>query len=152
MLPRIYVETTVSADEDLLRGILRQLETAWNASDAAGFAAQFAEDATFIHIFGGQLDGHAAIEGSHRVIFDTIYKGSRLSIESRSIRFVRPEVAVVFARMHLELAQGAPMPDFDTRPTMVMAKEQGKWQIVFLQNTRISEIPAAAQAAAGLAT
>jgi uncharacterized protein (TIGR02246 family) len=142
----------MTSDEQSIHEILKQLEAAWNASDSRRWTSFFANNANFIHIFGGQLDGHAAIEGSHRVIFDTIYKGSRLSIESRSIRFVRPEVAVVFARMHLELAQGAPMPDFDTRPTMVMAKEQGKWQIVFLQNTRISEIPAAAQAAAGLAT
>jgi len=142
----------MTSDEQSIHDILKELEAAWNASDSRRWTSFFANNANFIHIFGGQLDGHAAIEGSHRVIFDTIYKGSRLSIESRSIRFVRPEVAVVFARMHLELAQGAPMPDFDTRPTMVMAKEQGKWQIVFLQNTRISEIPAAAQAAAGLAT
>ena len=142
----------MTSDEQSIHEILKQLEAAWNASDSRRWTSFFANNANFIHIFGGQLDGHAAIEGSHRVIFDTIYKGSRLSIESRSIRFVRPEVAVVFARMHLELAQGAPMPDFDTRPTMVMAKEQGKWQIDFLQNTRISEIPAAAQAAAGLAT
>ena len=81
-----------------------------------------------------------------------MYKGSRLSIESRSIRFVRPDVAVVFAQMHLALLQGAPMPDFDTRPTMVMVKERAKWHIVALQNTRISEVPAAAQAAARLAT
>jgi hypothetical protein len=52
--------------------------------------------------------------------------------------------------MHLALAAGAPMPDFDTRPTMVMVKERGKWQVVALQNTRISEVPAAAQAAARL--
>ena len=142
----------MSADEQSIHDILKQLEAAWNAGDSRRWTAFFADDATFIHIFGGQLDGHAAIEGSHRVIFDTIYKGSRLSIESRSIRFVRPDVAVIFAQMHIAMAAGAPMPDFDTRPTMLMVKEQGKWQIVVLQNTRISEIPAAAQAAARLAT
>ncbi len=140
------------SDEQSIQDILKQLEAAWNASDSRRWTSFFADDATFIHIFGGQLDGHAAIESAHRVIFDTIYKGSRLSIESRSVRFVRPDVAVVFAQMHLSLAQGAPMPDFDTRPTMVMVKEQSKWQIVALQNTRISEVPAAAQAAGRLAT
>ena len=142
----------MTADEQSIHDILKELEAAWNASDSRRWTSFFADDATFIHIFGGQLDGHAAIEGSHRVIFDTIYKGSRLSIISRSIRFVRPDVAVVFAQMHLALTQGAPMPDFDTRPTMVMVKEQGTWQIVALQNTRISEVPAAARAAARLAT
>jgi uncharacterized protein (TIGR02246 family) len=142
----------MTSNEQSIHDILKQLEAAWNASDSRRWASSFATDATFIHIFGGELDGQAAIEGSHRVIFDTIYKGSRLTIDSRSIRFVRPDVAVVFAQMHLALAQGAPTPDFDTRPTMVMLKEQGKWQIVAFQNTRISEVPAAAHAAARPAT
>ena len=43
------------------------------------------------------------------------------------------------------------MPDFDTRPTMLMLKDQGKWQIVALQNTCISEVPSAVQAAAAAA-
>src|SRR5512142_2670089 len=142
----------MTSDEQAIHEILKQLEAAWNESDSCRWTSFFAGDATFIHIFGGQLDGHAAIERSHRVIFDTIYKGSRLSIELRSIRFVRPDVAVVFTQMPLALAPGAPMPDFDTRPTMVMVREQGKWQIVAIQNTRISEVPSAAQAAGRLAT
>ncbi len=142
----------MTTDEQSIHEILKQLELAWNTQDSRRWTSFFSGDATFIHIFGGQLDGQAAIEGSHRVIFDTIYKGSHLKVELRSIRFVRPDVAVVFAQMHLALAQGAPMPDFDTRPTMVMVKEQGQWQIVALQNTRISEVPAAAKAAAQLAT
>jgi uncharacterized protein (TIGR02246 family) len=142
----------MKSDEQSIHEILKQLEAAWNASDSRRWTSFFASDATFIHIYGGQLDGQDAIEGSHRVIFDTIYKGSRLSIESPSIRFVRPDVAVVFTQMHVALAQGGPPPDLDTRPTMIMVKELGKWQIAVLQNTRISEVPAAAQAAARLAT
>lgn len=148
----LILGSQMTSDEQSIHEILKQLESAWNASDSRLWTSFFTADATFIHIFGGQLDGQAAIEGSHRVIFDKIYKNSRLSIVSRSIRFLRPDVAVVFAQMHLALAQGAPMPDFDTRPTMVMVKEQGNWRIVALQNTRISEVPAAAQAAARLAT
>ena len=68
----------MTADETGIQEVVKQLEDAWNASDSRSFAAQFAEDATFIQIFGGQLDGRAAIEGSHRAIFDTIYKAARL--------------------------------------------------------------------------
>ncbi len=142
----------MTADEQALHDILKQLEMAWNGSDSKRWTSFFARDATFIHIFGGQLDGHAAIEGAHRTIFDTIYKGSRLTIVLRNIRFVRPDVAIVFAQMHLALAPGAPVPEIETRPTLIVVKEEGRWQIVALQNTRISDVPAAAQAAARLAT
>ena len=114
--------------------------------------AVFAEDANFIHIFGGQLDGRAAIEAAHQNIFETIYKGSHASFMLRSIRFLRPDVAVVFARAHVKFKEGNEAREMETRPTLVVLKEQEKWQIVAFQNTKISEVPAAAQAAARLAT
>jgi uncharacterized protein (TIGR02246 family) len=142
----------MTTDEQAVHDILKQLETAWNASDSKGFAAPFVEDANFIQIFGGQLDGRPAIEASHRHIFETIYKGSHARFLPRSVRFVRPDVALVFVQSHLKFNEGAEVREIDTRPTLIMVKEQGKWQIVALQNTRISEIPAVAQAAGRLAT
>ena len=136
-------------DEKAIHDIVRKLENAWNASDSKGWASLFAEDATFIHIYGGQLDGRAAIEGAHRAIFDTIYKSSRMSAEIRNIRWLRPDVAVMWIRGLVVTSQGN---DVDTRPTLVLVKEHGKWQIVAFQNTRISEVPVAAAAAAKLAT
>ena len=111
--------------------------------------SHFEDDATFIHIYGGQLDGRAAIEGAHRVIFDAMYKGSRLVLTLRAIRLLRPDVAVVWTRGLVATAQAG---EVDTRPTMVVGRNVGKWQIIAFQNTRVSEVPAAAQAAAKLAT
>lgn len=137
--------------EQPIHEILNQMETAWNRSDSASFAALFAEDATLIQIFGGQLDGRAAIEGSHRVIFDTIYKGSHASFQVQSIRFLRPDVAVVFTRARVKFQENNQPRELETRPTMVVVNERDQWQIVAFQNTRISEMPSAAQAAARLA-
>ena len=142
----------MTTDEAAIQAILQQFEMAWNVYDSVSLAALFAEDANFIHIFGGQLDGRAAIEAAHRVIFDTIYRGSQLSCVLQSIRFVRPDVAVVFARAHVEFREKNETRKIETRPTLVVVKEQAKWQVVAFQNTKISEVPTAAQAAARLAT
>ena len=142
----------MTTDEQVMQGMLQQLETTWNRYDSIGFAAAFAEDATFIHIFGGQLDGRAAIEAAHRNIFETIYRGSHASFVLRSVRLLRPDVAVVFAQAHVEFMEGNQPREMETRPTIIVVKEQGKWQIVTFQNTKISEVPATAQAAARLAT
>jgi uncharacterized protein (TIGR02246 family) len=142
----------VTTDERAIHDIPVQLEAAWNAKDSQGFAAPFAEDANFIHIFGGQLDGRSAIEASHRHIFDTIYKGSHATFSLRSIRFVRPDVALVFLGAQVKLPAGSEPREVNARPTLIVVKEHGKWQIVAFQNTRVSEMPAAAQAAARLAT
>jgi uncharacterized protein (TIGR02246 family) len=142
----------LTTDEQAIQDILKQFETAWNRYDSASIAALFSEDATFIHIFGGQLDGRAAIEASHRVIFETIYKGSNANFTLRSVRFVRPDVAVAFGCAHVKFKEGENAREIETRPTFVAVKDQAKWQVVAFQNTRVSEVPAAAQAAARLAT
>ena len=98
------------------------------------------------------MDGRPAIEAAHRNIFETIYRGSYASFMLRSIGFLRPDVAVVFARAHVKFKEGNEAREIETRPTLVAPKEQEKWQIVAFQNTKISELPAAAQAAARLAT
>jgi uncharacterized protein (TIGR02246 family) len=142
----------MTADEGAIQAILQQMEVAWNAYDSVSIAALFAEDANFIQIFGGQLDGRTAIEASHRVILNTIYRGSHARFLLRGIRFVRPDVAVVFSQAHLKFNEGNETREMQTRPTLIVVKEQAKWQIVTFQNTKISEVPTAAQAAARLAT
>jgi len=142
----------VITDEQAIQQVLTQLEAAWNAGDSATYAALFAEDATFIQIYGGQLDGRRAIQASHRVILDTIYQGSQARFTVQSIRAIRPGVAVVFSRAHLKYYQGDETREMDTRPTFIMSKEPAGWQIVAFQNTRVSEMPVAAQAAGRLAS
>jgi uncharacterized protein (TIGR02246 family) len=95
----------MTADEGALQAILQLFEAAWNTYDSESIAALFAEDANFIQIFGGQWDGRTAIEAAHRVIFNTIYRGSHASLTLRNIRFVRPDVAVVFARAHVKFEE-----------------------------------------------
>ena len=142
----------MTTDEQAIGDVLKQLETAWNASDSNAFAATFLEDATFIQIFGGQLDGRPAIEASHRVIFDTIYKSSHASFTLRSVRALRPGVAIAFSQAHLKFLNGNQPREMDTRPTLILVQEDGRWQIAVLQNTRVTEVPSAAQAAARLTT
>jgi len=142
----------MTTDERAIQAIVQQLETAWNAYDSVSFAASFADDANFIHIFGGQLDGRNAIEAAHKVIFNTIYKGSTATFKLRSIRVLRPDASVAFAGAIVKFKENNEVRELETRPTLIVVKEQGTWQIVVFQNTKISEVPAAAQAAARIAT
>ena len=142
----------MTADERAIQEILQQIETSWNRYDSISLAGVFAEDANFIQIFGGQLDGRAAIEAAHRHIFETIYRGSQASFMLRSIRFLRPDVAVVFSRAQVKFKEGNETREIETRPTLIVVKERSTWQVAAFQNTKVSEVPAAAQAAARLAT
>jgi uncharacterized protein (TIGR02246 family) len=132
----------MTSDEQTLRELVQQLEDAWNAADYAAFAAPFSEDCTFIHIYGGQLDGREAVANQHRVIFGGIYKGSRNRFTVRKVRFLRPEVALVWLDSNLQFEQDGGRREIMARPTLVTVKDGGRWTIHALQNTRISEMPA----------
>ncbi|MGC2109524.1 MAG: SgcJ/EcaC family oxidoreductase [Candidatus Korobacteraceae bacterium] len=130
----------MTSDERALHGLVYQLEAAWNAADGASFAALFADDADFIHILGGYYTGRAAIEAGHRMIFGTIYKDSTVRYSVEKIRFVRPDVAIILLRQHLQFAEEGAARELDARPTIVAESRNGQWQIAALQNTRISEV------------
>ena len=129
----------MTSEERALHGLVYQLEAAWNAADGAAFAASFSDDADFVHILGGYYTGRAAIEAGHRMIFGTIYKGSTVHYSVEKIRFVRPDVALVFLRQHLEFFEGGESRELDARPTAIAENVDGAWKIAAMQNTRISE-------------
>ena len=129
----------MTTEEGPLYKIVENLENAWNNGDSVTWTAQFAEDADFIHILGGHFNGHAAIERGHRAIFDTIYKGSRNKLTVQKVRFVRPDVAIVFVFAELTFYMDGQEKHIQARPTMVAAKGQdGRWQVVDFQNTLVT--------------
>ena len=136
----------MTADEQAISEIVRQLEAAWNAGDSISFASHFTDDASFIHIYRGQLDGRVAIEAAHRQIFDTIYRGSHNDYTLQGIRFIRPDVAMALVRAHLRFQAGDEAREIHARPAMVASKDNGRWRIVAFQITAVSEMPGAIKA------
>jgi uncharacterized protein (TIGR02246 family) len=126
-------------EERALHGMVYQLEAAWNTADGAAFAAPFSDDADFVHILGGYYTGRSAIEAGHRMIFGTIYKGSTVRYSVEKIRFLRPDVALIFLRQYLQFFEDGQPRELEARPTIIAENKEGKWQIAAMQNTRISE-------------
>ena len=132
-------------EERELHKLVYQLESSWNAGDGDAFAGLFADDADVIHILGGYYTGRDAIRAGHRMIFGTIYKGSTVRYGVERIRFLRPDVALVFLRQHLQFFEDGQPRELEARPTIVAERTDGKWRIAALQNTRISEAGATAK-------
>jgi uncharacterized protein (TIGR02246 family) len=127
-------------EERALHRLVYQLESAWNAGDGDAFAGLFSDDADVIHILGGYYSGRETIRAGHHMIFGTIYKGSAIHYSVEKIKFLRPDVAIVFLRQHLEFAEDSAVRELNARPTIIAENIAGKWRIVALQNTRISEV------------
>ena len=128
-----------AADETAIRAGVEQMMKGWNAGNGAEFAKPFAEDADYVVINGMQIKGREAIAKGHLGIFETFYKNSNLSLSADSIRFLRPDVAIVHVSGSLKVTQGEAQRTTGARITLVMTKTGNKWEIAAFQNTQIQE-------------
>jgi len=132
----LWAPTDRGEEERAIRALVEDATSAWNAGDAAAYAARFAADATFTSITGVSSSGHRAFEAFHEKLLKTIYRGSRLKQTIREIRFVSKDVAVV--DIDTELVNFAavpagvkPWPDgvLRTRLQQVLVKVVNAWWI-----------------------
>ena len=126
-----------ASDEAAIRANVEQIVKGWNAKSGAEFAKPFAEDADYVVINGMKIKGRTAIDKGHQGIFDTIYKNSVLSYAVEQLRFLRPDVAVVHVRAVLKVTEGEQTETGNARLTLVMTKNNDKWEIAAFQNTSI---------------
>jgi uncharacterized protein (TIGR02246 family) len=128
---------TSGADETAIRQIVQQVQDGWNALDGKAFAAPFATDADYVVVNGMKIKGREDIEKGHTQIFTTIYKESHNVGTVRSVRFLRPDVAVVHVEWNLEFSMGGEKRKALAMNTMVMTKDSGKWSIAAFHNTPV---------------
>ena len=130
---------TVNQDETAIRQIVKSVEAGWNAHDGKAFAAPFASDADYVIVNGMYIKGRDAIEKGHVGIFTTVYKDSRNAATVKSVRFLRPDVAVVHVEWNLEYSTTRETKKARATNTMIMTKDNGKWSIAAFHNTPIQE-------------
>lgn len=129
------------SDEGGIHQVLEQQVAAWNRGDAAAYAENFAEDGTFTNLLGMYFEGKQAFQERHDQIFKTSYKGSKKQEDVVSIRFVRPDVAIVETLQSVtgyqKLLPGTTADAkgrLRTRLLQVMVKENGVWKIATYHN------------------
>ena len=122
-------------DRAALESIVRRLQTAWNAMDAAAFAASFASDADFVNIRGEHHQGRPAIAAGHAAIFRTIYAGSSVHFTVESARLLRPDVALLHVRSVLDAPEGPLAGQHRACFSLAFTNEPGGWEIAAFHNT-----------------
>ena len=133
-----------TADEIAIRKIIQDEVAAWNQGDAAAYSRQFATDGTFTNIRGQFFTGHEAFLKQHEVIFQGIFKNTKLQQEIVSLKFNGPDVAVVETLTSVSgMSETAPGTAMDskghlrTRLLQVVARRNGEWKIVAYHNVDI---------------
>ena len=129
--------TPTAADEDAIRAIHQRMIDAWNAGDAAAFAAPFTDEADFVAFEGTHLKGRREITAFHQQIFDTVVKGTRLQGEVKFVYFLSAVVAVMHSVVRVSLrGQTKASPSRDSMQLTVVTKRDGEWRSEGLMNAR----------------
>jgi uncharacterized protein (TIGR02246 family) len=140
--------TTISnaqnkSDTTAIESILNEEVVSWNNGDAITYSQQFSENGTFTNILGMFYTGHKEFLDRHVEIFKGRFFKTTLHQNIVSLRFVRPDVAIVetltwitgFSKAgppvgtHLD-AKGR----LFTRLLQVMVKINDGWQIEVYHN------------------
>jgi uncharacterized protein (TIGR02246 family) len=122
-------------DEASVRAVLTKLERAWNAGDAKAWGDVFAPDADFTVWSGLRVHGRQAIVAGHDGIFKGPYKGTKLKLEIDSLKWVRPDVAIVLTKGDTPGGK----PGEQMKQMLVISKHGKTWMIDGFQNTRVQE-------------
>jgi uncharacterized protein (TIGR02246 family) len=69
----------------------------WADGDADAFAAVFAEECDFTTVRGEKPPGRVGIAMGHDRLFRTAYYATRLRVRIESLRYLRPDLALVNA-------------------------------------------------------
>jgi len=123
------------------KAVMAAFIASWNRHDMSTLASLFAEDADFIDIFGNWFKDRASIKEALSLRHATVFKDTRFTEREVSVRFVRPDVAIVHAVIELSGAvdrQGGPVPPGLGVITTVLDKTGQGWRVIALQNTAIA--------------
>lgn len=122
--------------EKAIRAAVEQMVKGWNTKSGEEFSKPFAEDSDYVVVNGRHIKGRAVNAAAHQQIFDTIYKNHNIAADVEQVRFLRSDVALVHV-----LVERFPKTNRSQvvkgRLTLVMVKNNRKWEIAAFQNTQI---------------
>lgn len=133
--PALSDDNGRSAREAEILGVVEGLTEAWREGDGEAWADAFSEDADFTVWFGMSLKGKEQIAWGHQLIFDSFYADTIFALDTKQIRFLGDDVAIVHLQGSVIVA-GQELPAKpDAVPIAVLERSGDTWKIVAFQNT-----------------
>jgi uncharacterized protein (TIGR02246 family) len=132
----LYRVTAMEREEDekAIQQIVENWINGWASCDAQLAVEGFAEDIEWLNSFGVKKKGSEETKKFLDWVFSLPNAKERKNSETiTSVKFIRPEVAVVYSDFHVELQRyltGEEMADRDGHAIRIFVKEEEKWQMV----------------------
>ena len=130
--------------DSIIRALVAEQTSAWNAGDGTRYAKHVAADVSFTNLFGMVMYGSDAFTERHNQILSTFYKGTRKVHAVRRVQFVTPDVALVDIDNQVQgvtaMPAGIPVPPdgvIRTQLLEVFVRRNGGWWIVAYHNVDV---------------
>lgn len=135
------VKAIAREDRAALELIVAAMEGAWNAGDAAAFAAPFAIDGDQVNIFGALLKDRDHVASQHERIFASIFRGSHNALRIVDARYVTPDVVLARVSSVVEVPEGPLRGKLETLASVIFRRNGPRWELVTFHNTRVATGP-----------
>ena len=127
-----------NSDEAAVHNIPRAFADAWAKHDGQQLGKIMSDDVDFVDVAGDWLHGRADFSLYHSRLLSARFKDSTLTPLSISVRFLRPDLAVLHWNWRIEgdrnFDQTLRKPRYGLF-TMVVEKQHGQWLVIAAQNT-----------------
>ncbi len=126
------------SDEEVLRKLPQAFSDAWAKHDGHELAKIMADDVDFVTVATTYLHGQSDFEKFHVRLLSGRFKDSSITPLQTTVRFLRPDMAVVHWSWKIE---GDRNPDGTPRQprygmmTLVAERRGGNWLVIVGQNT-----------------
>ena len=126
------------ADEEAVRKLPQAFSDAWAKHDGHELAKMMAGDVDFVTVATTYLHGQSDFEQFHVRLLSGRFKDSTITPLETTMRFLRPDMAVVHWSWKIEGDKNADgtlrQPRYGMM-TLIAEKQGGKWLVVVGQNT-----------------
>lgn len=135
--------------------VVDRMSEAWNTADAGLWARAYLPDSEFMNIFGALYLDRRANRQRHADLFATVFQGSTLRQELRSLKFITDDVAIAdldqtltdykalppWLKTAITTSTDSPIPPLRTRMKHVLVRQgDNNWKIVATQNTTVTPL------------
>ncbi|WP_162276973.1 SgcJ/EcaC family oxidoreductase [Mucilaginibacter pedocola] len=124
--------------------LLSAFNKAMNTYDVSALAICFATDAEFTNVAGKRATGRIEIAKAHEALFASkqtpgvpSFYGSLFEVESSTVRFIKPDVAVIdinWKQIGTTGPDGQPWPPRKGLINTVAVEHNGEWLFVVFHN------------------
>jgi uncharacterized protein (TIGR02246 family) len=128
-------------DETAIRAVIADMTDGFNKHDAVASSRMYTPDADFTNAAGMQAKGSAAIERFLAAGFLSRLKNASQKTMNVTIRFIRPDVAVVHVTNQISgflTPDGATEAPHDEVSIRVFQKDNGIWRVSAFHNTSVA--------------